>query len=160
MAGTSAASLTGLMFVVISLVNRSDASHYPEGIATYSTPTVTHFSLALFLSAILCAPWHSLEYAAIVILLSGVCGLAYHIGVAYRATHSTVYVPDTEDRVWYTFVPFVAHIGMFAGAIVLAILPVTGLFVLAGTILLLIFMGIRNAWDVVTYLAVRGPQQQ
>jgi len=40
------------------------------------------------------------------------------------------------------------------GAIALAAVPVQALFILAGGVMLLIFIGIRNAWDSVTYIAI------
>jgi hypothetical protein len=58
--------------------------------------------------------------------------------------------------VWYTILPFVAYGAICAGAIGLAVAPRQALFALAGAVLLLIFIGIRNAWDVVTFLAI-GP---
>jgi hypothetical protein len=75
--GSSAAALTGLMFVVITLGagGRSQTSH--EGIATFSTPTVVHFGAALLISALLSVPWHSLAHAAVVLGAAGLYGVAY-----------------------------------------------------------------------------------
>jgi hypothetical protein len=42
---------------------------------------------------------------------------------------------------------------MFASAVALHIMAAGSLFALAGTVLALIFIGIRNSWDVVTYIA-------
>jgi hypothetical protein len=159
MAGTSAASLTGLMFVVITIVGRAgvDTPQSRDGISTYSTPTVTHFALAFFLSAVLAAPWHLIIHPAIVILITGVAALIYLVSVTYRSTRLSAYSPDAEDRLWYTVLPFLAYAAMVASAIILMSKPVSALFVLAGSVILLIFIGIRNAWDVVTYLTIHGP---
>ncbi len=50
--GSSAAALTGLMFVVISLATGSrfvrQAGDSNAGFATFSTPTVVHFCAAFF----------------------------------------------------------------------------------------------------------------
>ena len=51
--GTAAATLTGLMFVVITLIVqlRVQVSSPRSGIAVFSTPNVVHFGLALRFSA-------------------------------------------------------------------------------------------------------------
>lgn len=160
MAGSSAAALTGLMFVVITLVKgteRSQGNH--DGIATFSTPTVMHFCAALLISAILNAPWRSLIHVAVVTGLAGLYGVVYIVRVMYRTKRITAYTPDVEDWAWYTLLPFVAYCAILAGGIALPEVPVQALFALAGGVVLLIFIGIRNAWDVVTYIAIGGPNQ-
>jgi hypothetical protein len=156
MTGSSAAALTGLMFVVITLVaglERAQPSH--EGMATFSSPTVLHFGAALLVSAILCAPWHSLLGVAMVVGFAGLYGVLYLLRVTIRARRLTLYTPDLEDWIWYTIAPFVAYGTILASAIALPAFPVAAPFALAGSVLLLIFIGIRNAWDIVTYLAVK-----
>ena len=163
MIGSSAAALVGLMFVVITLITRAEAREIEtdqrmEGVATYSTPTVTHFGAALFVAAVLNAPWPLLVDAAVLVGLCGLFGVIYVLRVIMRTKRLTAYNPDREDWLWYTVVPLIAHGAVLTGALLLPITPVRGLFVLAGGVVLLIFTGIRNAWDVVTYLAVVGPQ--
>ncbi len=155
MTGSSAAALTGLMFVVISLITareRTEGTH--DGIATFSTPTVMHFAAALLVSAVLIAPWSSLIYPGAAAALIGLYGVVYIVRIAYRAKRLTVYRADLEDWAWYTILPFVADGAIVAGGIALAAVPAHALFVLAGGVVLLIFIGIRNAWDVVTYITV------
>src|SRR5438093_9536100 len=76
MTASSAAALTGLMFVVISLVTgqeRTEATQ--DGIATFTTPTVMHFAAALLVSGILIMPWRSLVQAGIVVAVLGPYGV-------------------------------------------------------------------------------------
>jgi hypothetical protein len=155
MIGSSAAALTGLMFVVISLVagrERAEATH--DGIATFTTPTVMHFVAALLLSAVLIAPWRSLVHVGVAAALIGLYGVVYILRVMYRTRRLTVYRADFEDWIWYTILPFVAYGAISAGALALAAVPVQALFILAGGVVLLIFIGIRNAWDIVTYITI------
>ncbi len=156
MTGSAAAALTGLMFVVITLVTGEERSeNLPDGIATFSTPTVAHFSVALLTSAILNAPWPALVYPAALLGLAGLGGVVYLARVTLKTTLITVYDPDVEDWVWYSVLPFVAYGAILAGAIGLVFHPGPALFAVAGGILSLIFIGIRNAWDVVTFLATK-----
>jgi hypothetical protein len=153
-AGTAAATLTGLMFVVISLVDRSTPRSH-DAIAMFSTPTVLHFCEALFVSAVLIAPWKaSLGIASLLIAGTGIYGISHVAWAVFRARRVRTYKPDIEDWISYTAVPIVAYITITAGAVYLNVAPARALFVLAGAIVLLIFIGIRNAWDTSTYIIV------
>jgi len=107
MTGSSAAALTGLMFVVITLVTGRErpAADAHDGIATFSTPTVMHFAAALLVSAVLSAPWPSLVSAGVVAALIGLCGVVYILRVMYRTRRLTMYTADLEDWTWYTIFP-------------------------------------------------------
>jgi hypothetical protein len=158
MTGSSAAALTGLMFVVITLVTRTErAEDTHAGISTFSTPTVMHFAAALLISAVLLAPWRSLVHPGVVVALIGLSGVAFILRVMHRTTRLTIYTADLEDWAWYTILPFVTYGGISAGAIALATAPVQALFIFAGGVVLLIFIGIRNAWDTVIYIAIKRP---
>jgi predicted transporter len=72
--GTAAATLTGLMFVVATLVAGVRVSSSSEAFATFNTPNVMHFCLALLVAAILSAPllfigihnaWDNVTYIAL-----------------------------------------------------------------------------------------------
>jgi hypothetical protein len=158
--GSAAAALTGLMFVVITLVRGTErARRTQDGIATFSTPTVVHFCSVLLVSAVSIAPWHRLAYPAVVIGAAALYELVYIARVTFRTRRLTAYSPDLEDWAWYSVLPFLAYAAMFAGAIGLLVRPADALFALGGGVLLLIFIGIRNAWDVVTFLAIGGGDQ-
>jgi hypothetical protein len=152
--GSSAAALTGLMFVVITLVagDRSRSTH--EGISTFSTPTVLHFCAAVLISAILSAPWPSLVHAAVLLGVTGLFGVLYVCRVIRRTSRLTIYRPEIEDWVWYAIVPLVAYVTIVVAALLLPWAPTVALFAVGGANISLIFIGIHNAWDVVTYLAI------
>ncbi len=154
MTGSSAAALTGLMFVVISLVmGRERLRRAPDGIATFSTPTVMHFGAALLISGILVAPWHSLAVPAALIGIATLYAIVHVTRVAFIAKRLSTYVPDREDWICYTILPLVAYAASFGGALALPLAPVEALFAIATGTLLLVFIGIRNAWDIVTFIA-------
>lgn len=153
-AGSAAAGLTGLMFVVITLVTDARRGSTHDGIDTFSTPTVMHFSAALLVSLILCVPWHALSYPAALLAAFGVWGIGYTAIVGIRARKLTAYQPDASDWTWYTLLPFIAYVAMLAGALAFFVLVVTAPYAIAFAVALLLFIGIRNAWDVVTFLAI------
>ena len=164
MTGSSAGALIGLMFVVITLVTGDERlKNQPpgqDGISTFSTPTVVHFSTALLISAVLSAPWPSLFGPAIFLGLFGLGGVAYMLRLISRTRQLDIYHPDMEDWTWYSILPLVSYATILAGAIMLLRVPPTALFVLAAGVVLFIFIGIRNAWDVVTFIATGGPDRQ
>src|SRR5439155_21823545 len=57
--GSAAATLTGLMFVVISLIvgTRARGSSVWGGIAAFCMQTVVHFCAALLITALFRVPW-------------------------------------------------------------------------------------------------------
>lgn len=157
MAGSSAAGLTGLMFVVITLVTgeiRTQAQS-GDGIDAFSTPTVVHFGTALLVSATLSAPWPSLTYPGLLLGLVGLCGVGYILRTAILARRLTTYSPDRQDWVWYTILPAMAYAAIVTGAVYLFRVPADAMFAFGGGVMLLIFIGVRNAWDIVTYLAIK-----
>jgi hypothetical protein len=156
MTGSAAASLTGLMFVVVTLVAGERMRRNPDGIKVFSTPTVAHYAAALLFSAILIAPWHSPAHAAVLLGLGGLCGVGYMLLIFYRTRGLSQYTPDLEDWAWYTAVPLLAYAAIFAGAVMMFRHSGVGPFAAAGGVMLLLFAGIHNAWDIVTYLAAGG----
>jgi hypothetical protein len=159
--GSSAAALTGLMFVVITLIQRNQSRETRRiGIAAYSTPTVMHFSTALLVSAILLAPWKAYAVPAILTGLIGIAGIVYIVRVMQLTRRTDAYEPDIEDLVWYHILPLVAYGIVCAAATALFAFAPKALFFIAGAILLLIFIGIRNAWDVVTFITVELPEER
>ncbi|MEA2665035.1 MAG: hypothetical protein QOI11_1979, partial [Candidatus Eremiobacteraeota bacterium] len=83
-AGSSAAALTGLMFVVITLVAGDRARTASDGISTFSTPTVVHFCAALLVSLVLSAPWRSLAHLGTLLAFIGLWGVGYALLLMYR----------------------------------------------------------------------------
>jgi hypothetical protein len=157
--GSSAAALTGLQFVVMALVAESQRASSSHEVNAFGTPTVVHFSAVLLVSAILSAPWHDLEKAALFLGMSGASGVAYVLLVIWRARRQEGYKPVLEDWLFHAVFPFICYAALFAAALLLPNEPETPLFVIGAAALFLVFIGIHNSWDTVTYVAVeRGKQ--
>jgi len=152
--GSSAGALTGLMFVVITLVMGEERlRRRPEGIGTFSTPTVVHFCAALLVSAALSAPWRSFTQLSVLLGLAGMVGVVYILHLTWHMRTLPNYRADVEDWSWYSALPLLAYAAIVAGAIILRFLSVDAMFTIAGGVMLLIFIGIHNAWDIVTFIA-------
>jgi len=153
--GSSAAALTGLMFVVITLIARVREQRSMGSIAAFGTPTVVHFCAALLIAAILTAPWQVLWNASILLGLSGLGGVIYIIIVIRRARHQTDYKPVLEDLLWHMVFPLISYIALTVAAIVLPGNPVLALFAIGTVTIFLLFIGIHNSWDTVTYIIIQ-----
>jgi len=154
MIGSSAAALTGLMFVVISLVRTNGGTPSEGGIAAFSTPTVLHFSCALFIAAVMAAPFRAALPIAVLIGIAGLAGTVFCWRVAWRSARLDSYKPDADDWTWHVALPTLAYLALVAGAIMLVSGVDGALDAPAAGVTLLIFIGIHNAWDVVTFLAL------
>ncbi|MDP9205734.1 MAG: hypothetical protein M3P12_09805 [Gemmatimonadota bacterium] len=152
--GSSAGALTGLQFVVIAIVSESEARTGKREIDAFGTPTVVHFCAVLAVSAIISAPWPSLRGVSTALLISGVLGIVYTLIVVGRARQTTEYRPVLEDWIFHSAVPLIAYVLLTISAAMLPRYTLVALFGIAAFALLLLFIGIRNAWDTVTYVAV------
>jgi hypothetical protein len=153
--GSSGAALTGLMFVVVTLIADLGESQASSGtLGAFGTPTIVHFCAALIVSAVLSAPWRAATSVAIAVGACGVVGLAYALNVIKRARRQSIYRPVFEDWLWHTVLPVGAYATIAIAAVVLRRAPAPSLFAIGGAVLGLVLIGIHNAWDTLTYLAV------
>jgi hypothetical protein len=160
--GTAAATLTGLMFVVVTLIAgvRLRVSSPSEAFATFNTPNVVHFCAALLVAALLSAPWQALWPAGLLLGLSGLGGMIYVVIVLRRARRQTDYQPVLEDWLFHTILPLVSYTALLVAAMLLPGHAAPALFVIAAGTVLLLFIGIHNAWDNVVYIATELSQPQ
>jgi hypothetical protein len=158
--GSSAAALIGLQFVVIALISDTRTPSTKPEIDAFATPTIIHFAASLILSAILSAPWRALENARVVLGACGIVGLFYASLVIRRIRRQTTYQVVAEDWIWHVTLPLLAYITFVAASLELVSAPHQSLFALAATALLLLFIGIHNAWDTVTYIAIDRRQEK
>lgn len=150
--GSSAAALTGLQFVVIALINDVRPRGSNDTLNAFGTPTIVHFCMALLTAALLSAPWLTLGSPAIALGAIGLGGLLYAAIVIRRARRQTGYAPVFEDWLWHAILPVVAYALILGGAVAMPSRATGALFAVATATLLLVFIGIHNAWDTVTYI--------
>jgi hypothetical protein len=161
--GAAVGALIGLQFIVITLI--SDMPIAPvdvRAVDAFATPTIVHFGAVLLLSAILSAPWHAICNAAVLCGLVGLSGVAYTLVVARRFRAQTAYQPQFEDWFFHVLLPLAAYALLAASAYANCSHVTGALFGVGAAALLLLFIGIHNAWDSVTYAAFitkRGQQE-
>ncbi|HJZ74293.1 MAG TPA: hypothetical protein VKE51_21295 [Vicinamibacterales bacterium] len=156
-AGSSAAALTGLMFVVIALVADARANLHSatsREIDAFGTPTVVHFSAVLMQSIILSAPWPTFTGARVALGIYAWAAIVYMVIVVRRTTRQVEYQPVLEDWLFHAVLPLIAYVSVAAAATMLTRHPTLLMFVVGGAAVLLMFVGIHNAWDTVTYIVL------
>lgn len=164
--GSSAGALIGLQFVVLTLISsRPITRGEAQAGDAFSTPSVVHFGVVLLLSAIISAPWNGIGFVAVLWGLVGISGIAYSLVVARRMRAQTVYKPVFEDWLFHSLLPIAAYAILTISAFVARDHARTALFVAGAAALLLLFIGIHNAWDTVTHLVFvegrkRGPRSK
>jgi hypothetical protein len=150
--GPSAGALIGLQFVVLSLMaSRPAAQNDAEAGHAFATPTIVHFGTVLGLSAILSAPWDGICPAAVVWGLVGLSGVVYAFIVIRRMRAQAAYQPEFEDWLFHVLLPMSAYLTLAVSAFATGSRPHEALFGVGVAALLLLFVGIHNAWDAVTY---------
>jgi hypothetical protein len=149
--GSAAGALIGLQFVVLTLIAEKPQLGSPEAGAAFATPTIVHFSTVLLLSAVLRVPWHAIGTFAVVWGLVGLAGTAYAAIVARRMRRQDAYRPELEDWLFHLVLPIVAYALLALSALAAPSHARDALFGVGATALLLLFIGIHNAWDAVAY---------
>jgi hypothetical protein len=158
--GSAGAALIGVQFVVVALVANFRRPTTAEAVAAFGTPTVVHLGSALVISAIMSAPWPSLFAVSIALALCGLAGLTYGAIVIRRAHRQTAYQPVWEDWLWHAILPCSVYATFTVAAVIVPARTVLALFSVGGASLVLLLIGIHNAWDTVTYLVAQAHAEE
>ena len=146
--GTAGATLLALLFVAVSLGSGylSTRRRHLQGTRTFMSPVVIHFTSVFFLSAVCLVPSHGPVFFAILIAATAVIGAAVSIVITIWVvrTDLTRYLPDYFA---YGLLPVGAYAALLIASIMIYLGQDYALEVLAGGLLLLAIVNIRNAWD-------------
>jgi hypothetical protein len=149
--GAAAGALIGLQFVVITLIADRPPEDAAKAGAAFATPTIVHFSVSLLLCALMRVPWPSLVYPTTGWGVVGAGGLIYSGVVAWRLRKQTAYRPGFEDWAFHVALPAASYALLACGALAAGGSITAAQFAVAASTLLLLFIGIHNAWDAVSY---------
>jgi hypothetical protein len=147
----AAGALIGLQFVVMTLLAGRSVQPSADAGAAFGTPTIVHFGAVLFLAAILRAPWEEVVPTAILWGLIGFSGLAYGVITIRRMRTQKSYEPEFEDWLFHALLPLAAYLTLGVSAIIAISRARKCLFAVGASALLLLFIGIHNAWDAIVY---------
>lgn len=151
MIGTASGALVGATFIVVTLT--AGVPNRMLGIRGFISPTAVHLASVLVGSAILAIPNIS---ALAVMLLLGVGGLMGTVYGAIVVNRIWKLKLDLADRCCYGLLPIAAYAAMLAAALMIMLRVDSPLYVLAASLLLLLIVGMRNAWDMASFMILRN----
>ena len=154
--GSAAGGLTGLTFVVIALV-RDARRVNPVGLRAFVSPTMVHFGGVLALAAYMSMPHQHVATLSVGLLAGGLAGVAYGVRTAVLLRRSLTggYTPVREDWIWNVILPSLSYAGIACLGILIWRRTEQSLFAVAALALLLLFVGIRNAWDIAVWMTTQ-----
>lgn len=158
--GSAAGALIGLQFVVVTLIADRPRLRVAEAGDAFATPTIVHLGAALLLSAVLRAPWQTIFPAAVLWGLVGLAGAPYALLVGRRMCRQAVYRPEFEDWLFHLLLPLAAYAVLALSALAAPFKGREVLFGVGASALLLLFIGIHNTWDGVTYHVFGGGSEK
>ena len=154
MTGEAAATLTGLLFLVVSLMSGRQVPSTSQGVKLFTTPTVFHLVSVLVVSALALAPDGSGQSQNAIMIAWAAMGVVYTSRCAVRLF--TLPNPTHwSDFWWYGFGPAVTYLALAAATIVAWVRAPHAAYFVALCLMALLILAIRNAWDLVTWLAPR-----
>jgi hypothetical protein len=152
--GPAAGSLIGLLFVVVTLTAGRDRESTLRGAALYLTPTVFHFGVVMAISAVAMAPGLTATETALIVGAIALYGVGYTGLIAWRLWNADRQVKPHWSDVWmYGGMPPIVYFLMVIATGIEFYRPAFAPYVIALMLMALLFMGIRNAWDLVTWMA-------
>jgi hypothetical protein len=142
----------------LTLIAERSPPRAAEAGPAFATPTIVHFGAVLLLSAVQSAPWQEVTFVAAILGLMGLIEIAYIIIVARQMRVQTAYKPEFGDWLYYALLPLAAYAMLAISAFTALSHTREALFGVGAAALLLLFIGIHNAWDSIAYLVFYSKQ--
>jgi hypothetical protein len=154
--GTACATLVGLMFIAISIGASIFKEENRPALEVFLGPTVVHFTSVLVLCILAVVPSHGWLSLAGLAGLIGFAGFLFSARIWFRLTRSR-YELDYIDRFFYTVLPAIGYLVVLFAASLLYEQSEWGLDAAAIGLITILLAGIRNAWDMMTWIALKVP---
>jgi hypothetical protein len=149
--GTAGATLTGLLFVLVSLAPHLVARNAQTGVKAFISPIAVYFTFAMVASALMLAPGLARFVLAACLAGGGLGGMFYMSWTRAHERWRRENLP-TLDLIWFVLLPLLAFALTFSAGSALALHMELGLLGVAAATVLLLVVGIRNAWDIVVWM--------
>jgi len=151
--GTAAAALVALLFVAASIGTGYLSAERGSPTRIFTSPIIFHYTYVLFVSLIALIPDIIDTTFALVVGATATAALFYSIWILVRVLRSSV--TDLDDRFGYGVTPPAAYAATLAAAVFLGVGSAIGPHLLAGALMILLLINIRNAWDLTVFFAQR-----
>ena len=148
--GTAGLTLTGLLFVVISLGPRVAADRHASSVRAFVSPNAVFFTTALVVSSLFLVPGLSATVIGILLCLDAGASLAY---LAYTRAHQQWrhHKLPLMDWIWFVGMPLLSYLLILFAGVGFLVNVSFAMYGVAAGLILLVITGIRNAWDLVLW---------
>ncbi len=155
LAGTASATLIGLIFIAISFGARLVPTQAESAVRAFVVPPVIHFGIVLGLSILMLIPTYTALLLSGVLAVVGVIGIAYAVGVLRQLLlhHRQEKALNLHHWSWHLLLPLLGYFVIFASGPCLLFGLSWFLNVLALAVAGLIVIGLRNAFDLMMWIA-------
>jgi hypothetical protein len=150
MIGTASGAIVGATFIVATLAAGLESRAL--GMRGFITPIAVHLGSVLVGSAILTVPTLTLMSLCVLLGAGGAAGTIYSIVVSARIWHMKL---DRDDRVFYCVLPVLSYAAMAGAAVLARWAAEDALDILAVSLVSLLIIGMRNAWDMTSFMITR-----
>ena len=152
LAGAAAATLAGLLFVIITLGVNLPPKASELGAKAFLTPTLIHFCGVLLQALVALVPWPSDDPPGLLLGAAGLAGLAYTASVVRLMRKQDFVALAADSWIAYAGAPGLANLSLVAGGAGLIVRAPFAPYAVAGSTALLLFIGIRDAWDLTLWM--------
>ena len=158
MIGGAGGGLIGLLFVVVTLTADFERTRALKGAALYMTPTAVQFAVVLAVSATAMIPRLAIWGTALLFGLFAAAGLgcATRSGVGIHGWKLGGENLHWTDFWLYAALPGMIYIGLLVSAVAFGQHADWAVHATAILLLALLLSGVRNAWDLVTWMTPHG----
>jgi hypothetical protein len=155
--GTASATLVGLMFVAASIGSSVFSERHRIALQAFISPTVVNFAAVLFVCIGVMIPSQTWFSLGLLLAGGGVAGLIYAGRVWVQMFVRRSFHVDLIDRMFYATVPLLGYLLILVAGIFLLLDKAWSAEVTAAALVVLLFAGVRNAWDMTTWIMMRSP---
>ncbi|HEX3366641.1 hypothetical protein [Phenylobacterium sp.] len=154
--GGAAGGLIGLLFIVITLIRGGETGLKLRGASVFMTPTVAHLAMVLVLSALATAPRLSAPVTGALFLAGAAACLTFTGRALFMLVGGSVKATHWSDLWGYGVAPFLATLALAVSAAAAWIAPDWAARGIAASVVAMLLIAIRNAWDLVTWISAKG----
>lgn len=154
LSGSAGGILTAVLFVVISLGPSFIAADRGIGVRACVSPNVVHFTVVLVVSNALMAHAIPQDFSGWILCIGSALCLVYLWSVSGDQPWHGSEIP-VPDRIWYIALPYLAYAAALAAGVGVLRGATWALPLIAAVMLLLLAIGVRNAWDLAVWLPVQ-----
>jgi hypothetical protein len=116
-----------------------------------------HFASVVFGCLLVIIPTHTPQTLGELLAAGGVLGVGYCVNIFAQLVIRRRFKVDVTDRLFYALIPLLGYLLLLIAGVLLWLRSKESVNVLAAGMLTLLLAGIRNAWDMTLWTAIKTP---